>query len=232
VNDAPSAPAITGPGEGARLVIGGASALHPADGGMDFLDVAWEAALDPDDDPVAYTYALAGDAGFSDIVYSTEVTATGFTLTVAEAAEAFGRLSGGGPGAEATVYHRVTATDGAYAAVGSVATMVWERGWVTDTEREAGLPSDYTLYGNYPNPFRGTTTVYVDLPEASRISVTVLDLLGRHVIRTRPLLLPAGSGQRISVEAASLASGTYMYRVEARMGQRTVVQTGMMTVLR
>jgi len=45
------------------------------------------------------------------------------------------------------------------------------------------LPSAYALHQNYPNPFNPGTTLRFDLPEASDITITVYDLLGREVVR-------------------------------------------------
>jgi hypothetical protein len=45
----------------------------------------------------------------------------------------------------------------------------------------AGSPSTFELRQNYPNPFNPTTEIRFGLPEAARVSVTVVDLLGRRV---------------------------------------------------
>ena len=44
------------------------------------------------------------------------------------------------------------------------------------------LPKEYTLEQNYPNPFNATTTIKFGLPENSKVSVQIYNLLGEKVI--------------------------------------------------
>ena len=46
---------------------------------------------------------------------------------------------------------------------------------------DIGLPSRYTLYQNYPNPFNPVTVIQYDLPEFSKVKLTIYDLAGRQV---------------------------------------------------
>jgi len=41
---------------------------------------------------------------------------------------------------------------------------------------------EYKLYQNYPNPFKNTTTIEFELPEAGHVEITVFDMLGRKII--------------------------------------------------
>ena len=50
-------------------------------------------------------------------------------------------------------------------------------------DQSAGLPTGCRLFQNYPNPFNPVTTIRFDLPQASRVSLTIYDLLGREVAR-------------------------------------------------
>jgi hypothetical protein len=43
------------------------------------------------------------------------------------------------------------------------------------------LPGEFALYPNYPNPFNPNTTIRYDLPERTRVTLVVYDLLGREV---------------------------------------------------
>ena len=49
------------------------------------------------------------------------------------------------------------------------------------TIEDIGLPSRYTLYQNYPNPFNPVTVIQYDLPEFSKVKLTIYDLAGRQV---------------------------------------------------
>lgn len=44
-------------------------------------------------------------------------------------------------------------------------------------------PTRFALFQNYPNPFNATTTLHYDLPEPSKVSITIYDILGNEVIR-------------------------------------------------
>ena len=104
---------------------------------------------------------------------------------------------------------------------------------VSDTIADAEvLPEQFTLNGNYPNPFNPTTNIVFDLPENAAMRVEVYDLLGRRVMELSGLEMQAGAGRQIQIDASSLASGSYIYRVHATMEAGELVQTGRMTLLK
>ena len=84
---------------------------------------------------------------------------------------------------------------------------------ITNLE-SAEVPEGFVLEANYPNPFNPTTTINYALPEASNVTVTVLDMLGRRVA----VLVDAQQAKgRYSVrfDASRLASGIYFYQLRA-----------------
>lgn len=87
-------------------------------------------------------------------------------------------------------------------------------GIATSTEDEAGLPDKFSLSQNYPNPFNPSTTINYDLPEASTVKLTVFDILGRKVATLVNERKDAGYHQ-IIFNAQAMASGVYLYRLEA-----------------
>ena len=93
-------------------------------------------------------------------------------------------------------------------------------------------PERFTLHGNYPNPFNPSTTISFDLPEESVVHVEIYDLMGRQVMTTPEQRMSSGSDARISIEASSLASGVYIYRVIAVMARRSAIETGRMTLVK
>lgn len=76
------------------------------------------------------------------------------------------------------------------------------------------VPSDYQLEQNYPNPFNPVTTVDYTLPESSRVSLKVYDVMGREVKTLVDENQSAGS-YSVSFNGSDLSSGTYIYRLEA-----------------
>jgi hypothetical protein len=76
------------------------------------------------------------------------------------------------------------------------------------------IPSDFALEQNYPNPFNPQTTIRYHLPQDSDVRVTVFDLLGREIATLVNGYMTAGV-HNINFNASSLASGIYLYRIEA-----------------
>ena len=76
------------------------------------------------------------------------------------------------------------------------------------------IPTVYNLYQNYPNPFNPNTTIKFDIPRQSYTKLIIYDILGREVTKLIDEKLDAGSYD-ITWDAASYASGTYIYKIEA-----------------
>ncbi len=66
----------------------------------------------------------------------------------------------------------------------------------------------------YPNPFRGQATLRYALPVTGRVVMKVYDMLGREIITLVDAILPAGTHE-VRFEAPHLASGLYLYHLEA-----------------
>ncbi|MEO1076398.1 MAG: DUF4397 domain-containing protein [Bacteroidota bacterium] len=93
------------------------------------------------------------------------------------------------------------------------------------------LPTALTLDGAYPNPFATNARIGFGLPADAEVTVRVYDVLGREVMAVQRSVT-AGAAQGVEIEASALASGTYVYQVEARMAADVQTQTGRMTVVK
>lgn len=102
----------------------------------------------------------------------------------------------------------------------------------TATEDAAAVPEKLALQGNYPNPFNPSTTIAFDLPETARVSVEIIDPLGRTVMTTPAQQIEAGAARTLHVDASALASGAYLYRVIAQTPTRSLIKTGQMVLIR
>ncbi|MDG5767039.1 T9SS type A sorting domain-containing protein [Balneolales bacterium ANBcel1] len=94
------------------------------------------------------------------------------------------------------------------------------------------VPEIATLEHNYPNPFstsRGAphTRIVFSVPEDSRVSITMYDVLGRRVRVILDEEMKAGRHE-VPVDAGGLPSGVYLYRFRTE----DVQQTGKMTLIR
>jgi photosystem II stability/assembly factor-like uncharacterized protein len=76
------------------------------------------------------------------------------------------------------------------------------------------LPSKFELYQNYPNPFNPDTKIKYDLPKTELVTMRVYDILGREVTTLVNEEKAAGS-YRVNFNAGNLASGVYLYRIQA-----------------
>ncbi|UCC79154.1 MAG: T9SS type A sorting domain-containing protein [Candidatus Zixiibacteriota bacterium] len=48
-------------------------------------------------------------------------------------------------------------------------------------QEKPDIPTDFTLDGNYPNPFNSATTVKLGVPQTANVTITIFDILGRKV---------------------------------------------------
>jgi len=76
------------------------------------------------------------------------------------------------------------------------------------------LPETYSLGKNYPNPFNPATTIPFDLPEDSKVKITIFDLTGRLVMELINENRSAGY-HTLQWDASNLPSGVYLYRMQA-----------------
>jgi len=76
-------------------------------------------------------------------------------------------------------------------------------------------PKEYTLFQNYPNPFNPSTTIKFALPFDSNVRIAVYNLLGEQVEVIFDQVKEVGY-HNISWNASELASGVYIYTIEAK----------------
>lgn len=81
-------------------------------------------------------------------------------------------------------------------------------------ENRSNIPSEILLSNNYPNPFNPTTTIEYSLSQSGNVSLTVYNLIGEEVALLYSGNMPAGN-HKVIWDASSLASGLYIYRLQA-----------------
>jgi arabinogalactan endo-1,4-beta-galactosidase len=91
-----------------------------------------------------------------------------------------------------------------------------------EDERAVRPPSDFRLGQNYPNPFNAETRIPFELPDATRVLLTVQDVAGRKVSVLARGWMPAGRHTaRWNAERAAAgrpASGIFFVRLETARG--------------
>ena len=83
-----------------------------------------------------------------------------------------------------------------------------------------GLPSDFALHNNYPNPFSTETTVRFDLPKSVNVKLTLYDTAGREIRTILDRTMPPGK-HRLQLGSHQLPSGSYFLRFLAGAYQDT-----------
>ena len=75
-------------------------------------------------------------------------------------------------------------------------------------------PLTFELFQNFPNPFNPSTTIKYHLPKDGFVTLKIFDILGRE-IKTLVNEQKSAGRYEVNFNAASLASGVYIYRMEA-----------------
>ncbi len=85
----------------------------------------------------------------------------------------------------------------------------------TSVERfDDTLPHEFRLDQNYPNPFNPSTTIRFALPKQEHATLIVYDVMGRKVATLVDEQLAAGEYSAV-FDAGGIASGIYLYRIQA-----------------
>lgn len=94
------------------------------------------------------------------------------------------------------------------------------------------IPNEFTLYGNYPNPFNPSTSIRFDLPENANVRIQVVDALGRSVMNIPAQNMTAGVNKNVMLDASRLSSGVYFYKLIAEGSNNTFVKSSKFTLLK
>ena len=83
-----------------------------------------------------------------------------------------------------------------------------------------GVPTDFALHDNYPNPFNPTTTLRFDLQEISDVRLTIYNVLGKRVKSFKMQNTTAGY-HSIRLDATNdfgspVSAGVYLYQLQAK----------------
>jgi hypothetical protein len=100
-----------------------------------------------------------------------------------------------------------------------------------EVEIEVLPPQEYSLKQNYPNPFNPATTIEYTLPENAEVRIEIYNALGE-LVRTLINGIVEAGYQKLSFDASSLPSGTYIYRMSAKGQSRNYVESKKMMLVK
>jgi hypothetical protein len=87
------------------------------------------------------------------------------------------------------------------------------------TESE-GIPTEFALHENYPNPFNPTATLRFDLPDISDVTLTIYNMLGQKV-RTFKMQSTSAGYHSVTWDATNdfgeqVGAGVYLYQLQTK----------------
>ncbi len=192
------------------------------------LEVQWASTTDRDGDEVIYIFALStpGDESFQAPLY-TQLSLEDGTASraIIRYADLDGLLDARDleDGDSEQFIWTILASDGRDTVQVSTKTgpnfnpvsrtVTLERAAQTSAE-DSDLPQRFALEQNYPNPFNPATNIRYDVPNQSHVRIAIYDVLGRQVQVLVNEELSPGS-HTVEFDATRLASGVYIYRMEA-----------------
>jgi hypothetical protein len=124
-------------------------------------------------------------------------------------------------GTDSVYYYIVTATDSSGNESIDAHPIIGRRS-VTDINDNANIPKDFYLSQNFPNPFNPITTVPVAIPEASKVTITIFNILGQEIRVLNDGILPVGrhyfDWNGTNTAGNNMPSGVYLYRLSTDKG--------------
>ena len=88
-----------------------------------------------------------------------------------------------------------------------------------------GLPTEFALHENYPNPFNPSTTLRFDLPQSSDVNLTIYNMLGQKVKSFDMRGIQAGK-HTLKWNATNdfgekVGTGVYLYQLQTKDFMKT-----------
>ena len=163
---------------------------------------------DPDGDLIGYKVVLDGDLAMLDVPATDGISVS---LSAAEVADMLGEYQ------SLTGTWKVVASDGLESIESDTRTLTIVTGALSAFDEV--IPKDFTLMGNYPNPFNPETQIRIEMPVRAELTIVISDILGREINRLGNQVYSSGvhglSWDGKSFSGNQVPSGIYFYEVIA-----------------
>jgi hypothetical protein len=201
-----------------RLAISGPNVIAATWGGPVFLStnegINWNViGSGLGNDTIMHAFAINGPYVFAGTMRKTE-SDTARVLRSTNNGESWTDISNGLPGNDGFFS---LAVNGEYVFVGTFSAGIWRRALSEITSvgsLSQNASSEFYLEQNYPNPFNPTTEIRFSLPRASHVTLKIYNTLGKEVTTLVNEKLAART-YAVEWNASGLASGVYLYRLQA-----------------
>ena len=125
------------------------------------------------------------------------------------------------PGSDVKVYFTVYAIDGPDTVqVGNSDRIAVVNRYGYLSIESLGIPDEFALHENYPNPFNPTTQIRFDIPEMSNVNLTIYNMLGQKVKVFNMESAPAGyhalTWNATNELGAPVSAGVYLYQLQTK----------------
>ena len=183
----------------------------------DTYELKWSESKDVDGETIDYLLHVQIGIYPAEEIYDT--TSTSVQITYEEFVENVFELFPMLPGA--TVKFSVVATDGIDTVkVTGDDRVVYVNRYDYLSIAAEGIPLEFALHENYPNPFNPTTTLRFDLPEVSDITLTIYNMLGQKV-RTFDYQNTSAGYHSVTWDATNdlgqqVGAGVYLYQLQTK----------------
>ncbi len=208
----PTQATLTMPAPGALIEIQGAP--------TDLVTISWLPGTDPDGHLLAYTWQIALDVSFNNIIYLQSVgTAQVATLTIGELDALL--AAGGVPvGATVPLFHRVVCTDGSNATAGVATEVRLRRGMVVSTSEQPA--STFRVHAQ-PTLTQGQPVAFFVESRLPQNATLRLFQSNGQLLSERMLSLTEGT-QVFQVPVDALPQGVYYLSLQTALGNLPAVR--------
>ncbi len=101
--------------------------------------------------------------------------------------------------------------------------------WQKDISLSVLPPAELKLEQNYPNPFNPATTLEYQLPEKSKVDISVYNMLGQFVEQLESGIKEPGF-HKVEWNASNYASGVYIYQLYVQGSKDKLIRKKMLLV--